>query len=254
MVIKLILKKNKMIESSKSLWISKIKELTNSLYLDFIGVILVISVSMYLGYHKTIFNFNWHNVAYYFPLGIFSIINTSFSMIGTRLVTKKNNLGNFIFIFNTFLSGLIDYLLGNIAAIITYPISVLGNYFAFKIWKTQFVLNSIDFIFYRNIVLGFILSFVLNYIGFEYLSNKEINWQLFFAIAIPAGLSFGGLFNTGRKYPDTWIMWQIYNIFKIIQSLLMLNYANVVKYGFYLFNASLGYITWKNDKKLAEKK
>ena len=88
-------------------------------------------------------------------------------------------------------------MLGNIAAIITYPISVLGNYFAFKIWKTQFVLNSIDFIFYRNIVLGFILSFVLNYIGFEYLSNKEINWQLFLAIVIPAGLSFGGLFNTG---------------------------------------------------------
>ena len=80
----------------KSLWLSQIKELTNSLYLDIIGVILVISVSMSLGYHNTIFNFKWDNIGYYFPLGIFSIINTSFSMIGTRLVTKKNNIGNFI--------------------------------------------------------------------------------------------------------------------------------------------------------------
>lgn len=241
-----------MITISKENWLYKIKSLTNSLYLDVIGVILVISISIRLGYHNTKIPFHWNDLSLYFPLGIFSIINTSFSMIGTRLVTKKNNLGNFIFIFNTFLSGFIDYLLGNIAAILTYPISVIGNYFAYKIWKTKHVLNSIDLIFYRNIVLGFVLSYILNYIGFQYFGNGTINWQLFFVIAIPAGLSFGGTFNTGRKYPDTWIMWQIYNVFKIIQNLMMLNYANVVKYGFYLFNALIGYITWKDDKKIAD--
>lgn len=243
-----------MIIASKENWLFKIKSLTNSLYLDVIGVILVISVSFFLDYHNTKIYFQWNDLPYYFPLGVFSIINTSFSMIGTRLVTKKNNIGNFIFIFNTFLSGLIDYLLGNIAAILTYPISVIGNFFAYKIWKTKHVLNSIDFIFYRNIGLGFVLSFILNYIGFRYFGNGTINWQLFFVIAIPAGLSFGGTFNTGRKYPDTWIMWQIYNVFKIIQSLLMLNYANVVKYAFYFFNAVIGFITWKDDKKIADQK
>ena len=242
-----------MLASSKSVWLAQIKSLTNSLYLDIIGVILVVSISISLGYHNTKINFNWQNVAYYFPLGIFSILNTSFSMIGTRLVTKKNNIGNFIFIFNTFLSGLIDYLLGNIAAVLTYPVSVVGNYFAYKIWKTKHILNSIDFIFYRNIVLGFALSFLLNYIGFQYFSKGKIDWQLFFIVAIPAGLSFGGTFNTGRKYPDTWVMWQIYNFFKIAQNLMMLNFANVVKYGFYLFNALIGYITWKDDKKIADK-
>jgi hypothetical protein len=234
-------------------FIIKIKSITNSTYLDVFGVILVISISMSLGYHNTKINFNWQNIEYYFPLGIFSILNTSFSMIGTRLVTKKNNIGNFIFIFNTFLSGLIDYLLGNIAAILTYPISIVGNYFAYKIWKTKHILNSIDFVFYRNITLGFVLSFVLNYIGFLYFSKENINWQLFFVIAIPAGLSFGGTFNTGRKYPDTWVMWQIYNVFKIVQNLLMLNFANVAKYFFYFFNAIIGYITWKDDKKITDK-
>lgn len=243
-----------MIAISKENWLYKIKSLTNSLYLDIIGVILVISVSYYLGYHNTKIYFKWHDLSYYFPLGVFSIINTSFSMIGTRLVTKKNNLGNFIFIFNTFLSGLIDYLLGNIAAIITYPVSVIGNFFAYKIWKTKHVLNSIDFKFYRNIALGFLLSFILNYFGFKYFGNGTIDWQFYFVIAIPSGLSFGGIFNTGRKYPDTWIMWQIYNVFKITQSLLMFNYANVVKYAFYFFNALIGFITWKDDKKIADNK
>ena len=32
-----------------------------------------------------------------------------------------------------------------------------------------------------------------------------------------------------------------------------MNWANVFKYGFYFINAVLGYITWKDDKKIMEK-
>ncbi|NHN27431.1 nicotinamide mononucleotide transporter [Flavobacterium jejuense] len=228
--------------------VTSIKAITNSKYLDIIGVLLVIGVSVYLKYYKTTYNFHFNNKEYVFYLGYFSIINTCLSMTATRLVTKKNNLGNLISTCNTLLSGAIDYLLGNVGAILTYPISFLGNYVAFKIWKKKQYLNSIDFIFFKNMFLGLFLSVLLNYIAFTCFSDKDIEWKLFFAIAIPAGISFGGTFNLGRMYPDNWINWQAYNIFKIIQNIMLLNIANTVKYVFYLFNASIGYITWRDDK------
>jgi Nicotinamide mononucleotide transporter len=226
-----------------------IKSITNSTYLDIIGLIIVVTASFVLEYHKTVFSFTFQQQHYVFYLGYLSILNTSFSMMGNRLVTKKNNIGNFITTCNTFLSGSIDYLLGNAGAILTYPVSFIGNYLVFKAWKKSKILRSIDVIFYRNIVLGFFFSFVLNYIAFRYLSEQPIDWTLFFAITIPAGLTFGGTFNTARMYPDNWFMWQFYNLTKAIQNLMLMNIANVAKYTFYFFNAILGYITWRDDKK-----
>lgn len=147
------------------------------------------------------------------------------------------------------MSGSIDFLLGNVGAILTYPVSFIGNFLVFKTWQKSKVLRSVDFIFYRNLILGFVLSFILNYIAFKYLSEKNIDWKLFFAIVIPAGLTFGGTFNTARMYPDNWIMWQLYNLTKLIQNILQMNIANVFKYVFYFFNAILGYITWQDDRK-----
>jgi hypothetical protein len=228
--------------------IQTIKSITNSTYLDIIGLIIVITASYILEYQKTVYNFTFHKTNYVFYLGYLSIVNTSFSMIGNRLITKKNNFGNFLSTCNTFFSGLIDFLLGNLGAILTYPVTFIGNYLVFKAWKKSTVLRSVDFIFYRNLVLGFVFSLLLNYIAFKYLSEKPIDWRLFFAVAIPAGLTFGATFNTARMYPDNWIMWQIYNMSKLIQNLLQMNIANTAKYVFYFFNAILGYITWNDDK------
>ncbi len=228
--------------------IQTIKAVTNSQYLDIIGLVIVLVGSITLGYHKAEIPIHFKNTTYTFPLGIFSIVNVGFSMISTRLVTKKNNIGNFIGTLNTALSGAIDYLLGNAAAILTYPISFVGNYVAFRFWKRKRVLNSIDGIFYRNLLIGMVLSLILNYLGFTYFSDKPIDWKLFFAIAIPAGISFGGTFNNSRMYPDNWFMWQLYNLSKIVQSVMILNIANTIKYIFYFFNAIIGYITWNDDK------
>ena len=226
-----------------------IKAITNSTYLDIIGLVIVITASVSLGYHKTEIPFVFRGKSYVFLLGIVSIINTSLSMIATRLVTKKMNFGNFIGTLNTFLSGAIDYILGNVGAILTYPISFIGNYFVFKSWKKSTVLNAIDFKFFRNMIIGILLSFVLNYFAFQYLTDKNIDWKLFFAIAIPAGISFGATFNTALLYPDNWFVWQLYNVFKIIQNAMQGNIANVGKYLFYFINAILGYITWNDDRK-----
>lgn len=229
--------------------ITSIKKITNSTYLDFIGLAIVIVASLTLGYHKTEINFTFQGTKYIFFLGYVSIVNTGFSMMGNRLVTKKNNFGNLITTCNTFLSGSIDYLLGNIGAILTYPVSFIGNYLVFKAWKKSKILRSVDFIFYRNIILGFFFSIILNYIAFKYIAQTIIDWKLFFAIAVPAGITFGGTFNTARMYPDNWFLWQFYNLTKIIQNVLLMNIANVAKYSFYFFNAIIGYITWNDDKK-----
>ena len=234
---------------NKIILVKQIKAVTNSQYLDVIGLVIVVSASLYLGYHKTEIPFSFHGKHYVFMLGIVSLINTSLSMISTRLVTKKVNFGNFIGTFNTIFSGAIDFLLGNIGAILTYPISFFGNYFVFKSWKKSTVLNSIDFRFFRNMVLGILVSFLLNFVAFHFLSEKSINWKLFFAITIPAGISFGATFNTALLYPDNWFIWQSYNVFKVIQNLMQGNIANVGKYMFYFINAVLGYITWNDDMK-----
>jgi len=229
--------------------ITNIKKITNSRYLDYIGVVLVVSISILLKYHETLYDFEWNQKSYSFYLGYFSIVNTILSMLATRLVTKKNNFGNLISTCNTLLSGGIDFLLGNIGAVLTYPVSFFGNYFAFKIWKKKQYLNSMDLIFFRNMGIGILLSFVLNYIAFTNFSTGAIDWKLFFIIAVPAGISFGGTFNLGRMYPDNWFNWQVYNAFKIVQNLMLLNIANTIKYVFYMVNAILGYITWNDDKK-----
>ena len=229
--------------------ITTIKKITNSTYLDFIGLAIVLAASVTLGYHKTEIDFTFKGTKYVFFLGYVSIVNTGFSMIGNRLVTKKNNFGNLITTCNTFLSGSIDYLLGNIGAILTYPISFIGNFLVFKAWKKSKILRSIDFILYRNILLGFFFYILLNYLAFKYIAQTPIDWKLFFAIAVPAGITFGGTFNTARMYPDNWFLWQFYNLTKIIQSILLMNVANVAKYAFYFFNAIIGYITWNDDKK-----
>lgn len=227
----------------------QIKALTNSTYLDIIGLAIVLAASFALGYHQTVIDFTFQGTNYVFLLGYVSIVNTGFSMMGNRLVTKKNNFGNLITTCNTFLSGSIDYLLGNAGAVLTYPVTFIGNFLVFKAWKKSKVLRSVDFIFYRNIVLGFFFSLVLNYIAFRYIAQTPIDWKLFFAIAIPAGITFGGTFNTARMYPDNWFMWQFYNLTKIVQNLLLMNIANVAKYTFYFFNAIIGYITWNDDRK-----
>lgn len=227
----------------------QIKALTNSTYLDIIGLAIVLAASFALGYHQTVIDFTFQGTNYVFLLGYVSIVNTGFSMMGNRLVTKKNNFGNLITTCNTFLSGSIDYLLGNAGAVLTYPVTFIGNFLVFKAWKKSKMLRSVDFIFYRNIVLGFFFSLVLNYIAFRYIAQTPIDWKLFFAIAIPAGITFGGTFNTARMYPDNWFMWQFYNLTKIVQNLLLMNIANVAKYTFYFFNAILGYITWNDDRK-----
>jgi hypothetical protein len=149
--------------------LQKIKLVTESKYLDILGLIIVVGGSIYLGFHKTVkpldfFGFNIEN----YPLGIQSVIGVGFSMMATRLVTRRNNLGNFIGVFTAISACMVDYMLGNKAAILTYPISLFGNYYSFHSWNKQkeIVPIDIDKGFFINFIYGFAISIALNYIGF----------------------------------------------------------------------------------------
>lgn len=239
----------------------RIQKITESVYLDYIGLIIVIFGSIYLGFHKTIkplnlFGFEIQN--YY--LGYQSILSTSISVMVTRLVTRRKNIGNLIGTFNTVSVAMIEFMLGNTAAIITYPVSVIGNYYAYYLWKqkSEVVPIGINKWFFINFLFGFFISIVLNFIGFtNFLTtpNFEIqNMPLFITTTLLVGLTFGGQINTAKKYKENWFTWQLYNLTKFVQNLQLGNIAQLLKYVFYFFNATLGWITWSYVKKKKEEK
>jgi len=233
--------------------LQKIKLITESKYLDIVGLVIVVGGSIYLGFHKTVkpIHFLFINTENY-PLGIQSVIGVGFSMLATRFVTRRNNIGNFIGIFSTISACMVDYLLGNKAAILTYPISFLGNYYSYYSWNQhkEIIPIDIDRGFFLNFIYGFSISLLLNYIGFtSFLSESISNFPLFITSVIIVGLTFGGQFNTAKRYKDNWFTWQIYNVIKFIQNIQLGNIAQLLKYLFYFFNAILGWITWTYVKR-----
>lgn len=229
-----------------------IKLVSESKILDIIGLIVVIGGSIYLGFHNTIkpLNFLGFSTENY-PLGIQSVVTVGFSMLATRFVTRRKNLGNFIGVFTTISTCMVDYMLGNQAAILTYPVSMLGNYYSYYSWNKQkeVVPIGIDKGFFVNFIYGFTISIVLNYIGFtNFLSEPISKITLFITSVIIGGLTFGAQFNTAMRYKENWFTWQIYNGFKFYQNFCLGNIAYMLKYIFYFFNALLGWLNWTDVK------
>ncbi|MDG7200930.1 hypothetical protein OVO48_08815 [Streptococcus pneumoniae] len=95
-------------------------------------------------------------------------------MLSTRFTGKLSKWENYFGIVNTILSGAIDYILGNKAAIITYPVTFLIYTFAIKKWKAsqegrpnqmsqkQVKLAAIIITY----PVTFLFAFVTNYIGY----------------------------------------------------------------------------------------
>ena len=99
-----------------------LKFFATSKYADVVGVALVVTVAIMSGYLSTnLANYvNWGPWTKFVPLGIISVVNVGLSMMSTRLTGRLSNIGNVLGIINTVLSGAIDYILGNKAAIIPY--------------------------------------------------------------------------------------------------------------------------------------
>ena len=105
----------------------KLKIFATSKWFDLLGVALVISIALASGYLATRLDkfVDWGSWTAYVPFGLISVINVGLSMLSTRFTGKLSKLGNYLGIINAFLSGVIDYILGNKAAIITYPVTFL---------------------------------------------------------------------------------------------------------------------------------
>ncbi|MCU0328435.1 MAG: nicotinamide mononucleotide transporter family protein [Chitinophagales bacterium] len=226
--------------------------ITNGVELDVIGVFIVVGGSIFKRFHEKIVDINIESIGLKivdYPVGLQSIVTVCISLLTTRLVTKRNNFGHLLAIFNTISVGMIDYLLGNKAAFITYPVTMLGTYWAYYNWgkKREVIPIALDAEFYINFIIGFAISLGLNYLGYTEFFTKSIeNFPLFVTTVIIVGLTFSGQLNGAKKYKDNWFTWQFYNAIKLVQNVMMMNWAQILKYLYYFLNALFGWITW-ND-------
>lgn len=191
-----------------------------------------------------------------YPLGIMSTVGAVFSVLATRLIGKQNNTGNAVSVVTTVNSGTNDFLFGNASAIITYPLSFFLHSLALFKWKAGERMKKRDKYYFLAFVFGFVISFALVYLG-AYLFGGIQEHGFLIVVGITFGLSLGGNFSTAMKYEETGFNWILYNIVQLVKNTMIGNWANVVKYLFYMGNASFTLVDWKyngdiKDQKLAE--
>ena len=167
-----------------------LRKIAHSKYIDIVGVILVLSICIYKGFHETIYyqggiqfgvplrGFNSYISKGAFPIGLLATIGAVISLLAARMIVKQRNLGNFIGIFTTVNSGVIDYLFGNHSAIITYPLTFIIAILATKKWHEGERIKKIDNKYWLLVLAAFITSYTLVYLGF-YLFGTTIENAIF---------------------------------------------------------------------------
>lgn len=242
--------------SSSTLRLPFIRSLVLSSSLDIFGALLIFGVCYSLNFHGTIYQNGqiefgvpfvnlWERIlngAY--PLGIFSTIGAIFSLLSTRFVGKQKNSGNVLSIITTVNSGANDYMFGNASAIITYPLTFILHSFAWVKWNKGVTIRKIDRYYFLIVIIGLLLGFMLVYLGAGLFGGRT-DAAFLIVVSITFGLSLGANFSNAFKYEETWLSWVIYNFIQLIKAFMQMNWANVVKYIFYLFNAAITLTDWK---------
>lgn len=233
-----------------------IRSLVQSPFLDIVGAALVFFISYYLSFHETIyyegkiqFGIPFGELGSYvkkgaYPLGIFSIVGAVFSMLATRFTGKQKNLGNVLGAVTTVNSGANDFLFGNASAIITYPLTFFIFTFAIKRWAGGEKIRQIDKSYYLIILISMLVGFALVFLG-AYLFGGKSELSFLIIVSLTFGISLGANICNALKYNQTWFSWIIYNGFQLVKNSLLGNFANMIKYVFYLFNAVITQIDWK---------
>jgi hypothetical protein len=134
----------------------KLQKITESKWMDVVGVATVLTASIALGFHKT--------VVAGLPIGILSTVGAAVSMMGTRWATKRKNWGNAVGVVTSVNSAIVDYFLGNKAAFLTYPVSLIGNALSFLAWRRREnrIPRSLDRYYFWVAAGAFALAFGLN--------------------------------------------------------------------------------------------
>ena len=230
-----------------------LKQFAKSKTFDFLGVILVVGIAIASGYLSSRLDkfVDWGPWTALVPFGLISVTNVGISMLSTRFTGKLSRWGNYLGILNTVLSGAIDYILGNKAAIITYPVTFLIYTFAIKKWqesqegkpntrsKTQTKLIATI-----ATIAAFAFAYITNYIGYGGNMNP-----LAYVTTIAFALSLvANVFNS-LKLTTQWGFWLVYNIVQLIKAGIQGNFANVGKYIFYIINSIGALFVWNDQER-----
>ena len=231
----------------------KLKQFATSQWFDLLGVILVLTIAISAGYHTKWLNqlVDWGAWTVFIPFGWISVGNVAISMLSTRFTGKLSKLGNYLGIINAVLSGLIDYILGNKAAIITYPVTFLIYLGAIYWWgKSQegkantLSKAQLNWIIPVMIVSSFAFSYWTNYIGFQGNMNP-----LAYVTTVAFALSLVANGLNVLKLTTQWSFWLFYNFVQLAKAFIQGNFANVGKYLFYILNSLGALFVWKESEK-----
>lgn len=230
----------------------KLKQFATSQWFDLFGVLLVLTIAISAGYHNTWLNqlVDWGSWTVLVPFGWISVGNVAISMMSTRFTGKLSKLGNYLGIINAVLSGLIDYILGNKAAIITYPITFAIYLGAIYWWnKSQdgkantFSKARLNWIVPILVVVAFIFSYLTNYIGYQGNMNA-----LAYVTTVAFALSLVANGLNALKLTTQWSFWLFYNFVQLAKAFIQGNFANVGKYLFYILNSLGALFVWKDSE------
>ncbi|HHD9440781.1 TPA: nicotinamide mononucleotide transporter [Streptococcus pneumoniae] len=191
-----------------------LKIFATSKWFDLFGVALVVGIAIASGYLNSRLDkfVDWGSWTALVPFGLISVTNVGISMLSTRFTGKLSKWGNYFGIVNTILFGAIDYILGNKAAIITYPVT-------------------------------FLFAFVTNYIGYE--GKMDL---LAYVTTIAFALSLIANALNALKLTTQWGFWLIYNFVQLTKAGIQGNFANIGKYIFYILNAIGALFVWNDEE------
>ncbi|HHX7737397.1 TPA: nicotinamide mononucleotide transporter [Streptococcus pneumoniae] len=213
---------------------------------------MVVGIAIASGYlnsrlHKFV---DWGLWTALVPFGLISVTNVGISMLSTRFTGKLSKWGNYFGIVNTILSGAIDYILGNKAAIITYPVTFLIYTFAIKKWKAsqegrpnQMSQKQVKLAPIIISIIAFLFAFVTNYIGYGGKMNL-----LAYVTTIAFALSLIANALNALKLTTQWDFWLIYNFVQLTKAGIQGNFANIGKYIFYILNAIGALFVWNDEE------
>lgn len=230
-----------------------LKLFATSKWFDLLGVALVVGIAIASGYLNSRLDkfVDWGPWTALVPFGLISVTNVGISMLSTRFTGKLSKWGNYLGIINTVLSGVIDYILGNKAAIITYPVTFLIYTLAIKKWEasqegkpnqmSQKQLKVVATIF---TIVAFVFAFATNYIGYGGNMNP-----LAYITTIAFGLSLVANALNALKLSTQWSFWLIYNLVQLAKAGIQGNFANVGKYIFYIVNSLGALFVWNEDER-----
>lgn len=229
-----------------------LKLFATSKWFDLLGVVLVVSIAIASGYLNSRLDqfVNWGPWTTLVPFGLISVTNVGISMLSTRFTGKLSKWGNYLGILNTVLSGTIDYILGNKAAIITYPVTFLIYTFAIQKWQksqegkpNQLSKTQTKLVAVFATILAFAFSYGTNYIGYGGKMNI-----LAYITTIAFALSLVANVFNALKLTTQWSFWLVYNFVQLTKAGVQGNFANVGKYIFYILNAFGALFVWNDNK------